>query len=146
MTENHDQPIEEQFKECRSRCGRQERGQQRQLCEHRCRWQLEKQQRERGGGGDERNLEKEYEEERESRNPYLFEKQRFNTKFKTEEGHIKVLPRFSKKSDLLQGIDNYRLAVLEANPNTFVLPHHSDAESLFFVVGGELSRVLGFDL
>lgn len=133
MTENDHQPIEEQYKECRSRCGRQERGQQRQLCEHRCKWQFEKQQRE----GDETNLEREYEEERESRNPYLFEKQRFNTKFKTEEGHIKVLPRFSKKSELLQGIDNYRLAVLEANPNTFVLPHHSDSESLFFVVGGE---------
>lgn len=76
-------------------------------------------------------------EEQESKNPYFFESQRFDSKYRTQEGHIKVLERFSKKSELLQGIDNYRLAVLEANPNTFVLPHHCDAESVFVVVGGE---------
>ncbi|KAH6808910.1 hypothetical protein C2S51_026693 [Perilla frutescens var. frutescens] len=125
--ENDQQPPVERYKECRSRCGRQQPGQPRQYCEKRCQWELEKHG---GGGGDV--------EERESRNnPYFFEKQRFDTKFRTEEGHIKVLQRFSKKSELLQGIENYRLAILEANPNTFVLPHHSDAESIFFVVGGK---------
>ncbi|KAL0284605.1 UNVERIFIED_CONTAM: Vicilin Car i [Sesamum calycinum] len=70
-------------------------------------------------------------------NPYFFESQRFDSKYRTEEGNVKVLERFSKKSELLQGVDNYRLAVLEANPNTFVLPHHCDAESVLVVAGGK---------
>ncbi|KAI3469600.1 hypothetical protein Pfo_026263 [Paulownia fortunei] len=145
-TENHENhhhhDPEQQYKKCQSKCGRQEPGQQRQYCQQKCEWEYEKQKREQGrelGGGDETNPRKESEEEekQESKNPYFFESQRFGSKYRTQEGHIKVLERFSKKSELLQGIENYRLAILEANPNTFVLPHHCDAESVFVVVGGK---------
>jgi mannose-6-phosphate isomerase-like protein (cupin superfamily) len=129
--ENHHHPIEERYKECRSSCG-QEQGQEKRECEQRCQGELEKQRREHGSGH-----RREYEQETSSRNnPYFFDSRRFQSRFRTEEGHIRVLERFSEKSELLQGIDNYRLAILEANPNTFVLPHHCDAESIFFVVGG----------
>ncbi|KAK1267530.1 Vicilin-like antimicrobial peptides 2-1 [Acorus gramineus] len=49
---------------------------------------------------------------------------------------MKVLKRFSKRSELLRGIDNYRLAVLEANPNAFVMPSHWDADFVLFVIRG----------
>ncbi|KAL2508926.1 Vicilin-like antimicrobial peptides 2-3 [Forsythia ovata] len=62
----------------------------------------------------------------------------FDPHQRTEEGHIKVLERFSKRSRILQGIENYRLAILEANPSTFVVPINCDAESVLIVVGGLL--------
>ncbi|KAG8370235.1 hypothetical protein BUALT_Bualt14G0095900 [Buddleja alternifolia] len=146
-TENHHHhdPPEQQYKQCQSRCATQQQGEQRQYCQQKCQWEYEKQKREQEGrehgGGDVTNPRKQREEEEEtqetSKNPYFFESQRFDSKYRTQEGHIKVLERFSKRSELLQGIENYRLAILEANPNTFVLPHHCDAESVFVVVGGK---------
>ncbi|KAK6130223.1 hypothetical protein DH2020_036033 [Rehmannia glutinosa] len=138
---HHHYEPEQQYKTCQSKCGRQEQGQQRQYCQQKCQWQYEKQKREqqgreRGRGDDVvTNSNKKSEEKQESKNPYFFQSERFVSKYKTQEGHIKVLERFSKKSELLKGIENYRLAILEANPNTFVLPHHCDAESVFVVVG-----------
>lgn len=138
-TDNHHEPrLEKRYEECRSRCGRQEQEQyQKRECEQKCRSEFEKQRREHGDVAN-RGRGREYEEERERgrRNPYLFESERFESKVRTEQGHIKTLERFSKKSELLRGIDDYRLTILEADPNTFVLPHHVDAESVFFVVGG----------
>ncbi|KAL7105293.1 hypothetical protein ACP275_07G035000 [Erythranthe tilingii] len=153
--ENHhrqDEPAAQRFKQCQSRCGKQGQGQQRQYCQQKCQWEYEKQKREEEqqhggggggsgsgrGGGDLTNAKKESKEEekQQRQNPYFFDSQRFDSKYRTEQGHIKILERFSKNSDLLQGIENYRLAILEANPNTFVLPHHCDAESVFLVVGG----------
>lgn len=56
---------------------------------------------------------------------------------RTEAGQIKILERFSKKSELLRGIDDYRVTMLEADPNTFALPNHFDADTVIFVVGGK---------
>ncbi|KAK4425648.1 Vicilin Car i [Sesamum alatum] len=141
---HHRRDPDQQYKQCQSRCGRERRGEERQYCQQKCQWEYERQKREQGreygGGGDSTNPRKESREEEEGQegnNPYFFESQRFDSKYRTEEGHVKLLERFSKKSELLQGVDNYRLAVLEANPNTFVLPHHSDAESVLVVVGGK---------
>ncbi|KAL2229932.1 UNVERIFIED_CONTAM: Vicilin Car i [Sesamum indicum] len=140
---HHRRDPEQQYKQCQSRCAREERGEQRQYCQQKCQWEYERQKREQGreqgGGGGSTNprKEREEEEEQEGKNPYFFESQRFDSKYRTEEGNVKVLERFSKKSELLQGVDNYRLAVLEANPNTFVLPHHFDAESVLVVAGGK---------
>ncbi|KAK4478106.1 hypothetical protein RD792_017371 [Penstemon davidsonii] len=134
---HHHDPVQE-YKKCQSRCGIQEFGEQRQLCQQKCQLQYEERKREQskehGGGSDVINPRKEQETRN---NPYFFDSQRFDSKYKTEEGHIKVLERFSKRSELLRGIENYRLAVLEANPNTFVVPHHKDAESVFVVLGGK---------
>ncbi|CAA0823072.1 cupin family protein [Striga hermonthica] len=135
--ENHHQP-EEQYKRCQSKCAIQEHGQQRQYCQQKCQWQYEKQKSEHeghGGGEDALNSKKKFDGKDDGDNPYFFHS-RFESKYKTKHGHIKVLQRFSDKSELLRGVENYRLAILEANPNTFVLPHHCDAESILFVVGG----------
>ncbi|KAK4478107.1 hypothetical protein RD792_017372 [Penstemon davidsonii] len=142
---HHHDPVQE-YKQCQSRCGIQEFGEQRQLCQQKCQLQYgerkREQSKEHGGGSDVINPRKEQETRN---NPYFFDSQRFDSKYKTEEGHIKVLERFSKRSELLRGIENYRLAVLEANPNTFVVPHHKDAESVFVVLGGSMVYLINRD-
>ncbi|XP_015868106.3 vicilin Jug r 2.0101 [Ziziphus jujuba] len=70
-------------------------------------------------------------------NPYYFPSDGSQSMFRTQEGQLKVFDVLSKKSNLLQGIENYRFAVLEAGPNTFVIPHHYDAESVLVVVRGK---------
>ncbi|KAL8148891.1 hypothetical protein AgCh_006045 [Apium graveolens] len=48
-----------------------------------------------------------------------------------------MLPKFSDHSPHLRGFINaFRFAFLEANPQTFVLPHHIDAELILVVVQG----------
>lgn len=49
---------------------------------------------------------------------------------------MRVLQRFSEKSDLLLGMDKFRVGIYEANPKTFMLPHHWDADSVVFVMKG----------
>ncbi|XP_051127764.1 vicilin Cor a 11.0101-like [Andrographis paniculata] len=135
--EHNRRDPEQRFRECQSRC-EAEQGERKQHCQQRCRQQFEKERREQRGEGNRREREEEGEDERqESQNPYYFESKRFDTKFKNQEGHIKVLERFSKRSELLQGIDNDRVAFLEANPQTIILPHHADAEAVFAIVRGK---------
>lgn len=69
--------------------------------------------------------------------PYFFEGKRFQIHFRTELGEFKALERFSRRSELLNVIDNYRFAIYEAGPNAFLLPHHVDADYLLFVASGE---------
>ncbi|OIW11283.1 hypothetical protein TanjilG_28374 [Lupinus angustifolius] len=78
----------------------------------------------------------EEEEEEEEENPFLFDDDDFETRFETEDGRVRVLHRFTKKSNLLRGIHNFRLATLEAEGHTFVSPCHFDSEAVFFVVKG----------
>lgn len=83
-----------------------------------------------------REREQEGEEEKGKENPYFFGKECFTHTARTQHGHFKVLERFSKRSELLRGIDSYRLAILKTEPNTFVLPSHWDAEEVLYVVKG----------
>ncbi|KAK7243009.1 hypothetical protein RIF29_37792 [Crotalaria pallida] len=78
----------------------------------------------------------EEEEEEEEENPFLFEDDDFETRFETEDGRVRVLDKFTKNSKLLRGIENFRLAILEAKGHTFVAPCHFDSEAVFFVVKG----------
>lgn len=61
------------------------------------------------------------------------------SQFRSQNGHFRVLERFSKKSELLCGLENYRFEIVEANPNTFVIPHHCDSDAVLFVLRGESS-------
>ncbi|XP_010265327.1 PREDICTED: vicilin-like antimicrobial peptides 2-3 [Nelumbo nucifera] len=45
--------------------------------------------------------------------------------------------RFNSRFKLLSGLNNYCLAVLEAGPNTFLIPHHRDADVVVIVVKGK---------
>lgn len=74
-------------------------------------------------------------QEREN-NPYVFEDQHFITEIKTQHGRVRVLPKFTERSKLHKGIENYRFAFLEANPQTFVVPNHWDADAVLFVAQG----------
>ncbi|XP_022979464.1 vicilin-like isoform X1 [Cucurbita maxima] len=75
-------------------------------------------------------------EQEQSNNPYYFQEQRFQSRYRSDEGHWRVLERFSERSELLKGIKNQRLALLEARPHTFIVPHHLDAECVLLVVRG----------
>lgn len=76
-------------------------------------------------------------EQEESNNPYLFESQRFKSSFKASHGDLRILEKFTQRSQLLQGIEKIRVAVLELEPHTFLIPHHCDGEIIFVVVRGK---------
>ncbi|KAJ8547324.1 hypothetical protein K7X08_010910 [Anisodus acutangulus] len=129
---------ERRFKVCQQKCQRQEQeqGQQQQRkCQQRCQQEYQREQEQQcGGGEDETNPQREKEEEK---NPYLFESQRFRSWFRARHGDFRVLEKFSERSELLRGIENFRVAVLEFEPQSFMLPHHCDAEAIFVVVRGQ---------
>ncbi|KAK4357124.1 hypothetical protein RND71_022734 [Anisodus tanguticus] len=129
---------ERRFKACQQKCHRQEQeqGQQQQRkCQQRCQQEYQREQEQQcGGGEDETNPQREKEEEK---NPYLFESQRFRSRFRARHGDFRVLEKFSERSELLRGIENFRVAVLEFEPQSFMLPHHCDAEAIFVVVRGQ---------
>ncbi|KAJ6890610.1 hypothetical protein NC651_024192 [Populus alba x Populus x berolinensis] len=65
------------------------------------------------------------------------ESKRLRSQFRSQNGHFRVLERLSKKSELLRGLENYRFEIVEANPNTFVIPHHCDSDAVLFVLRGK---------
>lgn len=68
----------------------------------------------------------------------MFEDQHFTTKVETQHGRVKILQNFRERSKLLRGIENYRVAILEADPQTFIVPNHWDAEAIIFVAKGTI--------
>ncbi|KAK7393516.1 hypothetical protein VNO78_22074 [Psophocarpus tetragonolobus] len=84
----------------------------------------------------ERQEEEQEKQEEEDDNPYIFEDSDFHTKVQTEGGRIRVLKNFTQNSKLLQGIQNLRLAILEARPHTFVSPRHFDSDVVLFNMMG----------
>ncbi|WOL15287.1 cupincin-like [Canna indica] len=73
---------------------------------------------------------------RREHNPYYFSRRSFRQWVRTKHGHLHVLERFSERSELLLGVENYRLAYLEAEPKTFIVPSHWDAEQVIYVMQG----------
>ncbi|PKA64969.1 Vicilin-like antimicrobial peptides 2-1 [Apostasia shenzhenica] len=98
--------------------------------------ELECEQREGGGVGRSKYEERERHEWQEGGNPYIFGKESFED-YVLSHGRAKVLKKFSDLSPLLRGIANYRLLVLEADPHTFVMPKHLDADCVLYVANGE---------
>ncbi|XP_060959631.1 vicilin Jug r 2.0101 [Cannabis sativa] len=140
VNDHHREDPQRRLQRCREDCGAKSRDQRQvQQCQLRCQQQYEEErqrQQERDGVYDvEMDRER---EQRESRNnPYHFQSQRLQSRFRTDEGQVKVLEKFSQRSELLRGLENYRLAVLEAQPSTFVAPHHCDADSVLVVTKGK---------
>ncbi|CAN4091293.1 unnamed protein product [Withania somnifera] len=127
---------EERLRECQQRCQRREQGQQQWQCQQRCQqeYQREKEQHRGQEIGEETNLEREREEEN---NPYLFKSQRFMSGYRSRHGDFRFLEKFTQRSELLQGIEKFRVGVLEFEPQSFMMPHHCDGEAIFFVVRGQ---------
>ncbi|XP_074283936.1 vicilin Cor a 11.0101-like [Silene latifolia] len=69
-------------------------------------------------------------------NPYVFQEEQFRTHFSTQQGSLRVLPKFTQRSQLFKGIQNFRVLLFQANPHTFILPNHWDADAIFFVAQG----------
>ncbi|XP_050942533.1 vicilin Jug r 2.0101 [Cucumis melo] len=101
-------------------------------------WEREERRRERQHGGRSRanEVNSRWTEQEQSHNPYYFQERQFQSRFRSDQGQWRVLERFSERSELLRGLKNQRLAILEARPQTFIIPHHIDAESVLFVVKG----------
>uniref|UniRef100_A0A0A0KAE2 Cupin type-1 domain-containing protein n=2 Tax=Cucumis sativus TaxID=3659 RepID=A0A0A0KAE2_CUCSA len=123
-----------ELKQCKHQCKvqRQFDEQQKRDCERSCD-EYYKMKKEKG-----RNYESEEEEEEEEEveNPYVFDDEHFVGQIETGEGKIKVLQKFTQRSHLLRGIENFRVSIVEANPSTFVVPTHFDAEIILFVAQG----------
>lgn len=76
-------------------------------------------------------------DEEATKNPYHFGRWSFKNFFQSQEGFVKMLPKFTKRSStLFRGIENYRFLFQEMQPNTFLVPHHLDADYVFLVVQG----------
>ncbi|RLN42892.1 hypothetical protein C2845_PM01G33200 [Panicum miliaceum] len=111
---------------------------QRARCVQECREEQERGGHELGrrgeGSGDERESESEQEQEQErSRRPYVFDRRSFRRVVRSEQGSVRALWPFHEASKLLRGIRDYRDAVLEANPRSFVVPSHTDAHCIGYV-------------
>nr|P13915.1 RecName: Full=Convicilin; Flags: Precursor [Pisum sativum]CAA29695.1 unnamed protein product [Pisum sativum] len=76
-------------------------------------------------------------ESQEHRNPFLFKSNKFLTLFENENGHIRRLQRFDKRSDLFENLQNYRLVEYRAKPHTIFLPQHIDADLILVVLNGK---------
>eukprot|EP00258_Populus_trichocarpa_P019137 XP_006383667.2 vicilin-like antimicrobial peptides 2-1 [Populus trichocarpa] len=121
-------PAKKKPGQCLEECQRQEGGKQKSLCRLRCQ---EKYEREPG-----REEEGNMEEKEEAGNPYVFEDRHLKSEVETEHGRVRVLQKFTKKSKLLRGLENIRVAIIEANPQTFIAPTHLDAGFVLFVAKG----------
>ncbi|TQD95103.1 hypothetical protein C1H46_019259 [Malus baccata] len=142
-----------ELKQCKHQCKHQRGFEewQKQQCERKCedyikqkREQEEQRRRWEGGGGEGGSFYIREREEFEGRgqqqqqqgdeNPYFFEDQHFETRVQTEEGRVQVLQKFNERSDLLRGIENFRVGFLVTEPHAFVSPTHLDADCTPFYI------------
>nr|AHW49409.1 alpha-phaseolin [Phaseolus vulgaris] len=83
------------------------------------------------------------EEEESQDNPFYFNSDNsWNTLFKNQYGHIRVLQRFDQQSKRLQNLEDYRLVEFRSKPETLLLPQQADAELLLVVRSGRAILVL----
>ncbi|KAF8088988.1 hypothetical protein N665_0522s0017 [Sinapis alba] len=82
-------------------------------------------------------------DEEATKNLYHFGQWSFKNFFQSQDGFVKILPKFTNRSSqLFRGIENYRFLFQEMQPNTFLVPHHLDADYIFLVLQGK--GVIGF--
>jgi mannose-6-phosphate isomerase-like protein (cupin superfamily) len=118
------EPRTEEDRRCRALCKEEQSERAQRHCEDECR------------GGRRRTRWEENSHKKEVNNPYVFGDEDFTTTLETEQGRISRLRKFTDQSDLLRGVENFRLVVLEADPQTFVVPAHFDADVLLYVAKG----------
>ncbi|XP_006650381.2 63 kDa globulin-like protein [Oryza brachyantha] len=138
---------------CLQRCEEDRPRYERARCVQECKEQQQQQEQERrrehGRHDDDRNgrdrrggrssSEEEEDERQQGRRgrPYVFGRRSFRQVVSSDQGSVRLLPPFHQASRLLRGIKNYRVAVLEANPRSFVVPSHTDAHCVCYVAQGE---------
>mgnify|MGYP003703033969 CR=1 FL=1 len=149
-----DRRRETSLRRCLQRCEQDRPPYERARCVQECKDQQQQQQerrREHGGHDDDRRdrdrrgegSSEEEDEGRERgsrRRPYVFGRRSFRQVVRSDQGSVRLLPPFHQASSLLRGIKNYRVAVLEANPRSFVMPTHTDAHCICYVAQGTRAR------
>lgn len=133
---------------CLQQCRQSERlrEDQKKECERKCEDYI-REKRSREGGDESWRWEEGQSEEREQQgesdeNEYVFQEQHYEQVVESQEGRIRVLKKFTERSNLLKGIENYRLGFIEANPRTFIAPVHVDADTIYFVARGRATLTL----
>ncbi|KAK9070118.1 hypothetical protein SSX86_010518 [Deinandra increscens subsp. villosa] len=140
MFAEEEQDVRKMVEECHQSCQGSQGEQQRPQCFQTC---MQKRLGDRGtsrGRGDPRRPERTRRTDRQqhqSNTPYVFEDRHFTARLENEHGNVRVLQKFTDRSELFQGIEKYRVAFLEAEPQTFVVPNHWDADALIFVANGQ---------
>lgn len=139
--------VDPELKTCKHQCKQQLQYSEddKRICMQKCdEYHQMKKEREKHMEEEE---EQEEEEEKERHdvegNPFVFHEKDFDTRVDTEDGRVLVLQKFTKRSKLLQNIENYGLAILEAKAHAFVSPHHFDSEAVLFNVKG-INKYLKF--
>ncbi|GJT06465.1 vicilin-like antimicrobial peptides 2-2 [Tanacetum coccineum] len=134
-----EQDIQKMVEECHQGCQGSQGEQQRPQCFQSCmQKQFQEHQKRKSGDTSRKGRGSQTgRQQQQSNNPYVFQEQHFTAKLETEQGNIRFLQKFTDRSDLFQGIEKYRVAFLEAEPQTFVMPNHFDADALVYVVNGE---------
>ncbi|XP_071738232.1 vicilin Cor a 11.0101 [Rutidosis leptorrhynchoides] len=136
-----EQELQKMVQDCHQSCQGSEGEQRRPECFQQCmekKLQEQGQQRKGSGSHNKHHKQKSKKSDQGSNNPYVFQEQHFTTRLETELGNVRILQKFTDRSkDLFKGIEKYRVVFLEAEPQTFVVPHHYDADALIFVVNGE---------
>ncbi|CAA6653705.1 unnamed protein product [Spirodela intermedia] len=99
----------ERLQVCRRKCEREAEGPREESeCRRRCQERYQEEERREGREADPQREEEE-EEEREGerhrggRNPYFFDQESFQHRIRTQHGSVRVLERFTRRSDLLRG-------------------------------------------
>ncbi|XAR61182.1 hypothetical protein NMG60_11034815, partial [Bertholletia excelsa] len=128
---------------CEEGCEKRERPEERTQCRERCQEEFRREQEERGQGGhgNQRDPERQLQHCRQkcrsesagTEQAIRFRGPSFHYQFKTQHGRVWILQRFTERSSFLHGVENYRMAILEADPQTLIVPTHFDAEAIFFV-------------
>ncbi|KAM0869120.1 hypothetical protein ACQ4PT_040878 [Festuca glaucescens] len=97
----------------------------------------EQEQEQEQGRGRRGDREREGQQEQDSRRPYVFGPRSFRRIVQSDQGFIKAIRPFNEESRLLRGIKNYRVAIMEVNPRSFVEPGYTDADGIGYVAQGE---------
>ncbi|KAI4345663.1 hypothetical protein L6164_012763 [Bauhinia variegata] len=74
----------------------------------------------------------------ERENPFYFNSSLFKERYNSSMGYISLLQRFDQNNSILAAITNYRLLSFRAVPQTFVIPHITDADYIIYVISGKL--------
>ncbi|KAM0843182.1 hypothetical protein ACQ4PT_057888 [Festuca glaucescens] len=97
----------------------------------------DREQEQEQGRGRRGDREREGQQEQDSRRPYVFGPHSFWRIVQSDQGFIKAIRPFNEESRLLRGIKNYRVAIMDVNPRSFVEPGYTDADGIGYVAQGE---------
>ncbi|XP_058739963.1 provicilin-like [Vicia villosa] len=70
-------------------------------------------------------------------NPFIIKSNKFQTLYENENGYIRLLQRFDKRSKIFENLQSYRLLEYKSKPRTLLLPQFSNADSVLVVLSGK---------